>query len=282
MLSSRSSSLQLSESTSELAGERPQLKEREVHVWKASLPKRRNALDQLEQLLDQEEIRRARRFRNRNHGAAFIARRGLLRTILSCYLGLEPRDLAFSMRCQHCGKSHGKPRIADERVSRGIRFSISHSSSLIVYAIIRGAEVGIDVERVWPEFPWHEVSELVLTPAEEQIILQQTAQRRAELFFRIWTRKEALVKLHGDGLVAPLACIDVTRYLKRRTENIEDLLLGPNYVGALALESPYDITGVEMQENERGWTPVSVDHTLRGSVRGEEAITLTKGGQMDS
>lgn len=76
-----------------------------------------------------------------------------------------------------------------------VPFSLSHGGDLAVLAVgEEGTELGVDTESL--ERPWREaVAKRLFTP-EEQLWLQSSGER----FFRLWTRKEAVLKCRGSGL----------------------------------------------------------------------------------
>jgi 4'-phosphopantetheinyl transferase len=68
----------------------------EVHVWRTSLELGDEHVQRLQQTLAADEIARARRFHFEKDRRHFMVARGVLRTILSRYLGIEPRQVEFS------------------------------------------------------------------------------------------------------------------------------------------------------------------------------------------
>jgi len=77
----------------------------EVHVWLVSLDSAGEELARFERVLEAEEHASAARYRFPRDQARFVARRGLLRQILACYLDDDPGALRFS------ASAHGKPRL---------------------------------------------------------------------------------------------------------------------------------------------------------------------------
>ena len=74
-------------------------------------------------------------------------------------------------------------------------FSLSHGGDFAVLAVgERGTEVGVDVERC--DRPWREAVARRFFTGEEQRWLEGSGER----FFRLWTRKEAVLKCRGSGL----------------------------------------------------------------------------------
>ena len=77
----------------------------------------------------------------------------------------------------------------------GVHFNLSHCPEAAVCAM-DSAPVGIDVEAVRPLD--REVMEQVMSPREQAEILADSAPETA--FLLLWTRKESLLKLTGEGL----------------------------------------------------------------------------------
>jgi 4'-phosphopantetheinyl transferase len=170
----------------------PRLTRREIHVWKASLDDAVNAHDHA--LLSPDEAERAGRYRFARDRLRFVAGRVLLRKILGGYLGRRPSELIFSQG------PHGKPRLALDTNEARIHFNVTHADSLALYAIARGGEVGIDTERIREIPDWARIAESFFAPRELARLWRLPADRRAQAFFRAWTRREAIVKASGDGL----------------------------------------------------------------------------------
>ncbi|MBE6969990.1 MAG: 4'-phosphopantetheinyl transferase superfamily protein [Ruminococcaceae bacterium] len=83
----------------------------------------------------------------------------------------------------------GKPFLPD-----GPPFSLSHGGDLAVLAVGEyGTELGVDVEK--NDRPWREAVVRRIFTDEEQLAFDG----RGESFFRLWTRKEAVLKCRGSG-----------------------------------------------------------------------------------
>ena len=182
-----------------------QLAPHDVHVWGAvlSLPEATIAL--LHTLLTADEQERAGRFylaRDRHH---FIIARGVLRLLLSRYTGRHPHHLRF------CYGPHGKPALIPQHGGTLWHFNLSHSGGVALYAVTRQRQVGVDVERIRPEFAaGNNIAERFFSPQEVAALraLPPTAQVAA--FFACWSRKEAYIKARGLGLALPLESFDVS------------------------------------------------------------------------
>ena len=154
--------------------------------------------------LTADECQRAERYvfaKDRTH---FVVARGLLRVLLGRYLGQDPPHLRFIYG------PHGKPALATDTGGGALRFNVSHSHGLALYAITRGREVGVDVERIRPEVAQEKIAERFFSPREVTLLRALPAQLQATAFFACWTRKEAYIKAKGEGLALPLDQFDVS------------------------------------------------------------------------
>ena len=93
---------------------------------------------------------------------------------------------------------HDKPFMQNAFGNRieGVDFSISHCKNAIV-VVLSDRPVGVDVE----SFRHAEEPLLCRTMNPDEQAKVRTAADPAEAFTRLWTRKEAVVKLRGTGLV---------------------------------------------------------------------------------
>lgn len=89
---------------------------------------------------------------------------------------------------------HGQPRL-----EAGPFFSISHCRHAIAVAV-SDTPVGIDVESVRPLRP--ELVAKAMNTAEQTLIATSALPDRA--FTRLWTCKEAFLKLRGTGIITDL------------------------------------------------------------------------------
>ena len=216
----------------------------EVHVWRASLRPAPDALARLEAHLSPDERARAARFRFPQHRTAFVAGRGVQREILGRYTGLPPAALSYREG------SHGKPELDGPATASGIRFNVSNSGDLALYALTLRREIGVDLEQLKPMPDGLDIAKRFFSAPENEVFAALPDEVRELAFFRCWTRKEAYIKAVGEGLSMPLDRFDVAfapgedpRILRTRGNPAEaerwtmlSLEPGPGYVGALAVE----------------------------------------------
>lgn len=176
----------------------------EVHVWRAALDQPRARVRSLREVLAPEEQERAQRFyfeKDRDH---FTVAHGVLRTILGLYLNLNPHQLHFRY------SSHGKPYLREESNRNDLRFNLSHSDGLALFAMTCGCELGVDVERIRPDVAEDTIAERFFSAREVAMLRALPVQLQAEAFFNCWSRKEAYIKARGEGLSLPLDKFDVS------------------------------------------------------------------------
>ncbi len=87
---------------------------------------------------------------------------------------------------------HGKPYFKDN----DIYFNVSHCRGLSVCAVAYGAEVGVDAENIRAYRA--NVAKRIFNEAELEAL--EGATDKDEFFFNVWTFKESVVKLSGEGL----------------------------------------------------------------------------------
>jgi len=137
-----------------------------LHVWRADLAR---VGDGLGELLSASERERAEQLRSERSRRLWIRSRGILRALLARYEGSDPRALRFALG------AHGKPMLEAPACGEvDLRFNLSHSGTLALYAVTAGREVGVDIERA--------------------------RERYTAEFLRAWVAREAAVKCRGSGL----------------------------------------------------------------------------------
>lgn len=168
-----------------------------VDVWQADL----TAIGgRPRELLCEEELARAARILPERKRTLWARSRGVLRVLLGRYLDCDPRTLRFVLG------PHGKPALLrdDTESVEDLRFNLSHSGGLALYAMTVGQEVGVDVE-----VPRRRVDELALAA---RVLGREQARRlasiedpvsRAQRFTRAWVAHEAAMKCLGLGLAPP-------------------------------------------------------------------------------
>ena len=216
-----------------------------IHLWRASLDLPPERVRELERFLSPDELARAKRFVARGVRDRYITARAVLRNILARYVSEGPAALRFSYA------EHGKPHLAHPGTS--IRFNVSHSHDLAVYALTPGQPIGIDVEYLYRRkiVDRLRIAYRYFSDREYNTLAAMPPYRRDQAFLACWTRKEAFVKAIGQGLTCPLDQFDVTvdpdspaELLATRWDvsyaqrwSMTNIDPGPDYIGALAVKT---------------------------------------------
>jgi 4'-phosphopantetheinyl transferase len=193
-------------------------------------------LEVLAQPLSSDERERARRFRTESDRTRFMCGRGWLRQLLAGYLDVDPADLAFTQG------DRGKPRLARPDVP-WLRFNVSHSAGVAVYAIARGRAVGVDVEEVRQDFPVDAVARRFFPASEHRALAALPADDRINAFFAMWSQKEAYLKGMGVGLGEVDRAIAATPDYRQPIDegeradwSLASFDAGPGFAAAVAVE----------------------------------------------
>jgi len=216
----------------------------EVHVWRASCRLQANEVKALRGLLSEDEAARADRFHFARDRDDFTAARGVLRVILGRYTGREPAGLRFIY------SPFGKPSLDGGEGGGALRFNLSHSGGVALYAVTLGREVGIDVEQVREEMDCVGVADRFFSANEVEVLHSLAREAQTRAFFECWARKEAYIKARGEGLSMPLDSFDVSlapgepaALLRTREEageasrwTLRELSAGQGYAAAVAVE----------------------------------------------
>lgn len=183
----------------------------EVHVWHGlagEIEPGQEPRDADLALLSGQERARCQRFVRPADRVRFAATHAGVRRSLAGYLGVHPAEIQFGRApCCRCGQAeHGPPRI--DWPGTDITFNQSGSGSYWLLAISRGRRVGADIEAP-RDVDLADVARACLTAAEQQYLNSRPEAEQLRLFYRCWTRKEAVLKACGIGLAGALSELDV-------------------------------------------------------------------------
>lgn len=113
--------------------------------------------------------------------------------------------LPFSMPELVYGQN-GKPYFPN---NLSLWFNISHSGNKIALLISDEGEVGCDIEIIRPRKNWLLLANRVFSSGEQKELKMEPENKKLSAFWRIWTRKEALIKQCG-GSISQVINVDST------------------------------------------------------------------------
>jgi phosphopantetheinyl transferase len=136
---------------------------------------------------------------------AAMASRALTRAIWARRLHVSPLEVPVRRRCTRCGsEQHGRPYLEHPDTPD---FSISHSDALVVFAETDEGSVGVDIESLRTLQGVDTLITSTLTAREVRHVLVG-AGPTSHRYLEVWTRKEAMLKLAGEGLWRRLTGVD--------------------------------------------------------------------------
>jgi len=211
----------------------------DIKVFKIQLSTYEPMLSYLWTLLNNTEQDRAERYHFKKDKNRFVICRALLKLLISDETNLNVSEINFRK-----GKHH-KPFLPQ---NPALHFNVSHSEDYAIMAI-GNCELGVDVEFVNQQFQYKDIIPTVCTEDEKNWI--HKASDALQTFYKIWTRKEALVKAMGIGINDDFKTMPVTdgvHYKKlqmeshRPTVKVFSLNFNVHYQAALALITDTDKT----------------------------------------
>lgn len=214
-----------------------------VHIWLLDDAFIEPACTALAYTLSRDERQRAQTYRQDRHRNRFVARRSVLRWLISAYLSCPPESLRFNVT------QFGKPVLQGPDVER-LAFSVSHTDGMTLFAFAWDCHVGVDVEHRIDGLDMAGIGHGIFSVIEKRTLDAARPDDDAR-WLSVWTRKEALLKALGTGLSGEPAAY---------TTEDDPLLSGGHWCASLN-GTPFS-----------GWT--CVDLVLGPQVRGALAVSL--------
>lgn len=168
----------------------------DVKVYTASLLADGARLNRAVRMLSRAERERYSAYTNDVVARRFAVGRAALREMLGALQSVAPSSVVL------VDGEFGKPAIAPGAARAPLWFSVAHCDDLLLVALSRAGEIGVDVERTRPIDCWERVADRTLAPAERGQ-LRRSVERGEDadhVFLRYWCRVEAELKAIGCGI----------------------------------------------------------------------------------
>ena len=215
-----------------------------IHLWYTYLYPQNFDLDKFFQILSDDEKLRVKTFHFKKDKECFLIGRGILRLLLSAYLGIKPYDVEF-----YYG-TNGKPFL---NMTSNVNFNLSHSQKLLVLSFSRNRMIGVDIEYI-QLIDIKNIVERFFSPIEYKMFEGINESDRLISFFKWWTRKESFIKAIGKGMTQCFREFDVTvlpdheaKILNIRNEaneaaswSLHDIIIDPDYSCCVCIENVKD------------------------------------------
>ncbi|MCZ4222979.1 4'-phosphopantetheinyl transferase family protein [Pedobacter rhodius] len=162
-----------------------------INIFKISLDIYQIIKDSYKLILTADELKKASRFIQEQDKKRYVIGKYYSKMLLAKMMNKKSADIHFEFN------EYKKPFI------NSINFNISHSGEYVVLAI-SPYSVGIDIEVLNPILDYQELI--------HQCFNEEEIKRITDLdsFYLFWTRKEALLKATGEGLIDNLPTINCT------------------------------------------------------------------------
>ena len=215
-----------------------------IEVWRCPLDLAADQSDKFNKCLSEQERHRAKQFRFGGKRYQFVTTRARLRPSLSRATGSLASEIEIEV------SASGKPFLAGKAHSSDVQFNVSHTDGLALIAITRGQAIGIDVESLEQSVQHTRLAENYFSAKEKNTIAALPSEQVPASFFACWTRKEAVLKAIGTGIVHGLDSFDVATepqithcQTELHSEDgsvdtwcVETLPCGAEFLGALAYQ----------------------------------------------
>lgn len=186
-------------------------------------------------ILDEDEIYQFTRYKVEKKKIEFLLGRILLKGVLGKILKKNANDISFTKN------KYGKLFLKNNSINSNIYFNLSHTDGMVVCGITKIGKIGIDVERTNKDYL--ETMEMVFVSKEiDYVNSQDNVEKKKNAFYKIWTRKEAFMKLTGKGFsLSPLTFtvpFNKSVCFNGRT-NYDSYIPSLGYIVSIAIESIY-------------------------------------------
>jgi 4'-phosphopantetheinyl transferase len=152
-------------------------------------------------ILSEEEKERAGKFVFEKDRITYVVSHGMLRNILSEKILIPPSEIIM------INGKYGKPSVNFPNC----HFNLSHAADLFAISYSPYQPVGVDTEKYDRNINWETIAKSYFHKNEIEYINLSDSNTKSETFFTFWTRKEAILKAIGCGIVDNLKEIDTTQ-----------------------------------------------------------------------
>lgn len=201
-----------------------------LHIWRINIVQVLFRIEAYAHLLTPEELVKSEGFVQQDDRNRFIIGRIYLRKLIEKYLKIPAEDVLFGFL------EYKKPYLLNVP---NFNFNISHSGDFLIIGISQRWALGVDVEVMNTNMDLYNLIYDTMSTAEIGSILNSSAPR--EVFYKHWTRKEALLKGVGIGLTDRLKEISCNDGLNLVPSELSSFA-SPWYVRSFSMENQYMVS----------------------------------------
>ena len=198
-----------------------------VDVWMAPLDVGEKKMDDFLHRLSPSEQKRVGALLEERAVHQYVVSRAMQRQLLANYVGGSPNDISFGVVAM------GKPTLSKPN-NIGLKFNTTHSGNLVIIAVTKDRDVGVDTEKVRPVPRALRVAKRFYSEEEFRMLEALPESELDRAFLSIWVRREGTAKARGDSVWRGLASWKNGELEKSAREwTVEPLDLGPEFVGVV-------------------------------------------------
>lgn len=201
-----------------------------IDVWRINITTLVPHLSDLQKLLDLQETEKTQRYHQEKDRQSRIISRAVLRILLGRYLATGPKEIRFQL-------NYNKKLLLQNISAKNLHFNVSHSGDWILIAVSINP-IGVDAEQINASFTYQNLLDFSFSLEEKNYI--QSAANSHQSFYKLWTRKEALLKATGKGLIDDLISVP----------SLDGIHQNPEHITGSA--ESWQITSFEIDENHLG------------------------------
>lgn len=168
-----------------------------LDIWRIYIPHHINQMEHEIHLLDERELLKSKSFVQEIDRNRFLIGKIYLRKLIANYLEINPKNIEFK------NLEFNKPVLANHS---NLEFNISHSGDYVILGFAKRWSLGVDIELMDSKVDLYNLIYNTMSGVEVSLILGSESPR--EIFYKHWTRKEALLKGIGIGLTDRLKDIN--------------------------------------------------------------------------
>lgn len=199
--------------------------------------------DRYGHILSNDELARAARFHQQAHQIRYKTTHTVLRLLLASATDSDPAALHF------VGGHHNKPSLPPYG-GGSVAFNLSYTENTSLIGIADRDAIGVDIEWLNRPLAIEDMLVACFSASEIDYITSQDEGTRSR-FFTLWTRKEAILKLTGEGIGEHLPFFEVldgTCVAKKETIggnppdqiHLYSFRIGGDFLGCYAASEPLD------------------------------------------
>jgi len=120
-----------------------------------------------------------------------------------------------------------------------VKFNISHAGEIVVCALTKIGEIGIDIELMQDK----KIDDFRVFMTDNEWIKIKEARNSTLEFYNYWTEKESIIKIYGHGMTLPLQSFEIQEKQTQINEQkyyLKEIKIHPDYLCHMAFGENLD------------------------------------------